>query len=83
MGGTGFYLNTLLSSEATAPSSTAGDKHYVEQLIANKTWDQGYDILSLQLDRNCRMGKFEMEFLFIADFDENVSHLYIKYCLIL
>ena len=44
VGGTGFYLNTLLSSEATAPASTAGDKHHVEQLIAGKTWDQRYSV---------------------------------------
>ena len=40
VGGTGFYLNMLLSSEATAPASTAVDKQYVEQLIASKTWNQ-------------------------------------------
>ena len=42
VGGTGFYLNTLLSSEATAPASAAVDKQYVEQLLASKTWDQRY-----------------------------------------
>lgn len=44
MGGTGFYLNTLLSSEPTAPASTADDKQYAEQLIGSKSWDQRYGI---------------------------------------
>ena len=40
VGGTGFYVNTLLSGESTAPASTAEDKQHVNQLIASKTWDQ-------------------------------------------
>jgi len=40
VGGTGFYVNTLLSGESTAPASTVEDKQYVNQLIASKTWDQ-------------------------------------------
>lgn len=45
VGGTGFYLNMLLSSEGTAPASTAIDKQYVEQLIASKTWSQSLELL--------------------------------------
>ncbi|XP_065882308.1 tRNA dimethylallyltransferase 2-like [Dysidea avara] len=45
VGGTGFYVNTLLSGESTAPASTAEDKQHVNQLIASKTWDQSLELL--------------------------------------
>ena len=50
MGGTGFYLNTLLSSEPTAPASSAENKQHVEQMVASKTWDQRYALSSFQSD---------------------------------
>ena len=60
VGGTGFYLNTLLSNEPTAPASTAVDKQYVEQLVASKTWDQRC-YMSLQIYRMAgRFGKLSV-----------------------
>lgn len=82
VGGTGFYLNTLLSSEATAPASTVEDKHYVQQLIANKTWDQRYGILSVRQYNKLYRGRFSNELIMHAKLNSiSPIALYIKDCL--